>query len=268
MTKDDDGLQVHHTGGILRLTIDRPESGNSFTGRMQEALLSHFAEANADSDVRVVVLGAAGDRHFCTGPDLRDDAFLPAPERTIGGAARQLRVGSQSVISSILDCEKPVICCLNGTAAGGGANLALACDLIIAAESASMVELFVRRGLAPDGGAAYLLSRRLPLNVVKQLLFFGDPLSATDAFRLGLVNAVVPPEKLAEETTAWAIRLAEGPTLAISAAKTMLNQASDVDRNTAFATEALLVELVTGSADVAEGVDSFLSRRDPVFRGR
>ena len=146
--------------------------------------------------------------------------------------------------------------------------MVLACDLIIAAESARLIELFVRRGLAPDGGAAYLLARKVPFNIAKQLLMFGEELSAPEAQRIGLVNKVVADSELAAEVTAWAKRLAKGATRGIAAAKAMLNQALDVDRAAAFNVEALLVEQVAGTDDVAEGIAAFAEKRDPKFQGR
>jgi 2-(1,2-epoxy-1,2-dihydrophenyl)acetyl-CoA isomerase len=146
--------------------------------------------------------------------------------------------------------------------------MVLACDLIIAAESARLIELFVRRGLAPDGGAAYLLARKVPFNVAKELLLFGEEISAQHAHRIGLVNKVVPDADLAAEVAAWAQRLARGATRGIAAAKAMLNQALDVDRATAFNTEALLVDQVAGTDDVAEGVAAFMEKREPKFQGR
>jgi 2-(1,2-epoxy-1,2-dihydrophenyl)acetyl-CoA isomerase len=263
-----EGLVVGLDGGVLSLVLDRPSAGNAFTVAIQRALVDRLARASADPAVRVVVLGATGDRHFCTGPDLRDPEMRPDPDRAPGNAARRLRTGSQAVVAALLDCEKPVLCSLNGTAAGGGANVVLACDLVVAADTARLIPLFVRRGLAPDGGAAYLLAQRLPPAVAKQLLFLGDDLSMPEAHQLGLVNAVVPAAELAAETERWALRLAAAPTLALAAAKAMVHQALDSDRATAFATEALLVEQVAGSADVAEGIDAYLTARTPTFRGR
>ncbi|BBY21973.1 enoyl-CoA hydratase/isomerase family protein [Mycobacterium stomatepiae] len=190
-------------------------------------------------------------------------------DRIAGDAARILRTGSQAVVAALLDCDKPVICALNGVAAGVGASMVLACDLVVAVESAKLIELFVRRGLAPDGGAAYLLTRKVPFNVAKRLILFGEELSAAEAHRIGLVNEVVANHcDLEALATEWAQRLASGPTRALAAAKTMLNQALDVDRSAAFSTEALLVEQVAGTDDVAEGVAAFIEKRDPRFQGR
>ncbi|MDX1882246.1 enoyl-CoA hydratase/isomerase family protein [Mycolicibacterium sp. 120270] len=262
------GLTARTEDGVRWLVLDRPDVGNSVTRAMQRDLIGNLARASADPDIRAVVFTAAGDKHFCTGPNLRDPDMQPSQDRIAGDAARILRNGSQAVVTAILDCEKPVICGLNGTAAGVGASMVLACDLIVAAETARLIELFVRRGLAPDGGAAYLLARKVPFNIAKELLMFGEEITAQEGHRIGLINKVVSGEQLADEVAAWAQRLARGATRGIAAAKAMLNQALDVDRAAAFTTEALLVEQVAATDDVAEGIAAFMEKRDPKFRGR
>ncbi|WP_234815319.1 enoyl-CoA hydratase/isomerase family protein [Mycolicibacterium duvalii] len=263
------GLTVRTQGAVRWLVLDRPEVGNSVTRAMQRELIDQLASASSDPQIRAVVFTAAGERHFCTGPNLRDPNMRPSQDRIAGDAARILRTGSQAVVAALLDCEKPVICALNGIAAGVGASMVLACDLVVAVQSAALIELFVRRGLAPDGGAAYLLTRKVPFNVAKQLILFGEQLSAVDAHRIGLVNELVDDrEQLDAVAAEWAHRLADGPTRALAAAKMMLNEALDVDRAMAFRTEALLVEQVAGTDDVAEGVAAFTEKRDPLFKGR
>lgn len=261
-------LTARTEDAVRWLVLDRPDAGNSVTRAVQRSLIENLQAASSDPEIRAVVLTGRGDRHFCTGPNLHDPGMQPKKDRVAGDAARILRMGSQAVVSALLDCEKPVLCALNGVAAGVGASMVLACDLIVAAESARLMALFTRRGLAPDGGAAYLLARKVPFNIAKQLLFFGEELSASEAYRIGLVNKVVADGDLEDETRAWARRLASGPTRALAAAKAMLNQAFDVDRDAAFRTEALLVEQVAGTDDVAEGMAAFVERRDPDFRGR
>jgi 2-(1,2-epoxy-1,2-dihydrophenyl)acetyl-CoA isomerase len=261
-------LAARTDDGVRWLVLDRPDAGNSITRAMQRGLIENLDRASSDHEIRAVVLTAAGNKHFCTGPNLHDPGMRPSQDRIAGDAARILRNGSQAVVSALLDCEKPVLCALNGVAAGVGASMVLACDLIVAAESARLIELFVRRGLAPDGGAAYLLARKVPFNIAKQVLLFGEELSAVEAHRIGLANKVVPDGDLAAETAAWAQRLAQGPTRALAAAKAMLNQALDVDRSEAFRTEAMFVEQVAATEDVAEGMAAFMDRRDPRFQGR
>jgi len=265
---DIEGLRRTIADHVLWLRLDRPDAANSFTASVQRGLTEALAEASSSPDVRAVVLTATGSRHFCTGPDLRDPEMAPSPGRAVGDAARILREGSQRVVTALLDCEKPVLCGLNGVAAGGGANLVLASDLVVAAEHSVLIELFTRRGLIPDGGAAYLLARHLPRNVVKQLIFFADELSAIDAHRLGLVNHVVAPAELDTTLETWARRLAEGPTRAFAASKLLLNRSCDDDRESALALEAVMVELIARTDDVGEGIAAFLERREPRFEGR
>lgn len=146
-------------------------------------------------------------------------------------------------------------------------HLALACDLVLAAEEAAFIEVFVRRGIAPDAGGAYLLARLIGPQKAKQLFFFGDRLPAVEAERMGLVNKVVPRTELLAEAAAWAARLAAGPTKAIGAAKALTNRALESDRATALWDEAVAQELVTGTDDCREGLAAFAERRTPAFRG-
>jgi 2-(1,2-epoxy-1,2-dihydrophenyl)acetyl-CoA isomerase len=258
---------------VLWLTINRPDAGNAITPAVRNRMIEHLTEANSSFDVRAVVLTAAGERHFCTGADLRAGRATPppkpegAPERVSGEAARMIRTGIQQLIGSILDCEKPVLCALNGTAAGGGAAMVLASDLVIAADTARIIQVFVRRGLIPDGGPTYLLPRLVGLQKAKELVFFGDDLSATDAASIGLVNKVVPGAELTATATEWSQRLAQGPTKTIGFAKRLLNRSLDVDRATLFEEEALLVEMVAATEDSKEGVASFVERRPTEFKG-
>jgi 2-(1,2-epoxy-1,2-dihydrophenyl)acetyl-CoA isomerase len=212
-----------------------------------------------------VVLTGTG-RGFCAGADLRGGPA--AGERVAGDVARTIRLGAQRLIAAVLDCEKPVIAAVNGTAAGLGAHLALACDLVLAAESARFIEVFVRRGLVPDGGGAYLLPRLIGPQRAKELMFFGDAVSAADAERLGLVNRVVVDGELAKTAREWAERLATAPTRALALTKQLVNASLDSDRATAFAAEAAAQEINMTTEDAREGVASFVERRSPEYRGR
>jgi 2-(1,2-epoxy-1,2-dihydrophenyl)acetyl-CoA isomerase len=258
---------------VLWLTLNRPDAGNAITPAVRNRIIEHLADANASFDVRAIVLTASGDKHFCTGADLRAGRAAPpprpegAPERPVGVAARMIRTGIQRLIAAMLDCEKPILAAVNGTAAGGGAAMVLASDLVIAAEHARIIQVFVRRGLIPDGGGTYLLPRLVGLQRAKELVFFGDDLSASDAARIGLVNRVVPGPELLSSAGEWATRLAQGPTRTIGFAKRLLNRSLDVDRATAFEEEANYVELVSNTEDSTEGVASFVERRPTRFRG-
>ncbi|NBE56305.1 enoyl-CoA hydratase/isomerase family protein [Streptomyces boluensis] len=253
------------TDNITHITLNRPEAMNALTWDNREQIIQHLADASTNPDTRAVILTATG-KGFCAGADLRGG---PAPaERVPGDVARTIRNGAQRFIAAILDCEKPVIAAVNGTAAGIGAHLAFACDLVIASEQAKFIEVFVRRGLVPDGGGAYLLPRLIGPQRAKELMFFGDALPAAEAERLGLVNRVVPADDLEKTARAWAERLAQGPTRAIAMTKQLVNASLDVDRSAAFAAEAAAQEINMTTADANEGVASFVERRSPIYRGR
>ncbi len=258
--------------GVAWITLNRPDAGNALTPAMRDQLGLWLEEASVDLAVRAVVLTGAGEKGFCTGADLR--AGVPqtsrpegAPDRTVGDSARMIRTGWQRLICAVLDCEKPVIAAVNATAAGGGMHLALACDLVLAAEEAAFIAVFVRRGIAPDAGGAYLLPRLVGPQKAKELFFFGDDVPAREAERIGIVNKVVPRADLAGEAAAWAARLATGPTKAIGAAKYLTNRSLESDRAGAFWDESVLQELVTTTDDCREGLAAFAERRKPVFRG-
>jgi 2-(1,2-epoxy-1,2-dihydrophenyl)acetyl-CoA isomerase len=258
--------------GVTWITLNRPEAANALTGDMCVQIISWLEEASADLAVRAVVLTGTGTKGFCTGADLRapvDRGSRPAgsPDRAVGDASRTIRTGWQRLVSAVLDCEKPVIAAVNATAAGGGMHLALACDLVLAAEEATFIEVFVRRGIAPDAGGAYLLARLIGPQRAKELFFFGDDVPAREAERLGLVNRVVPGDQLLALAGAWATRLASGPTKAIGLAKHLTNQALESDRATALWDEAVAQELVAGTEDCREGLTAFTDRRSPMFKG-
>ncbi|MFF1411471.1 enoyl-CoA hydratase/isomerase family protein [Streptomyces sp. NPDC058289] len=264
-TPEDEVLHRFESG-VSWITLNRPEAMNAVTWDQRERVIGLLAEASADPDVRAVVITATG-KGFCAGADLRGAPAAPA-ERVVGDVARMIRLGAQRLITAVLDCEKPVIAAVNGTAAGIGAHLALACDLVIAAEPARFIEVFVRRGLVPDGGGAYLLPRLVGPQKAKELMFFGDAVPAAEAERLGLVNKVVPVEALEETAREWAERLAQGPTRALALTKQLVNASLDGDRATALAAEATAQELNMTTADANEGVAGFVERRTPKYLGR
>lgn len=266
--------QVLHRveGGISWITLNRPEAQNAITPDQRNHLIALLAEAADDVGIRAVVLTATG-KGFCTGADLRAGRSAPkarpegAPDRAAGDVARIIREGAQRLVAAILDCEKPVIGAINGTAAGIGAHMAFACDLVIAAESARFIEVFVRRGLVPDAGGAYLLPRLVGVQKAKELMFFGDAISATDAAAMGLVNKVVPDDELLATATEWAERLAAGPTRSISLTKWLVNRSLESDRGAAFGDEAMAQDLNMTTSDAQEGVAAFVERRTPEFKG-
>ena len=263
-----DTLKFDVQDGVGWIVLNRPEARNAMNAEMREAFLAAFARCGEDAEIRAVVLTATG-RGFCTGADLSGSrAATGAAGPSHPGATRAAMQPSQRVIRAIWECEKPVIAGVNGVAAGLGAHLAYACDLVVASDEARFIEVFVRRGIALDAGGGFLLPRHIGLHRAKELVFFGDELSASDAERLGLVNRVVPAAELEEALRAWGKRLAEGPTFAIGLSKRLLNRSLQADMDTLFAEEAFTQALVANSEDMREGIRSFMEKRSPKFSGR
>ena len=254
--------------GVFTIILNRPEAANAIAPEQRDLIIALLAQASASADVRVVVIQSTG-KQFCSGADVSRIAggAASAPVRHPGDVTQILIEGAQRLISAVLDCRKPVIAAVQGAAAGLGAHLAYASDLIVAGEEASFIESFVLRGLVVDAGGAYLLARRIGMQKAKELAFFGDKLSARDALALGLVNQVVPASELGAAVEALAARLAAAPTTAVSLAKRLLNRSLDVDRASAFLEEAMSQEINSATQDSKEGVSAFVSRRPPNFTG-
>jgi 2-(1,2-epoxy-1,2-dihydrophenyl)acetyl-CoA isomerase len=266
--------------GVAWLVLNRPDAGNALTREQRRRIQDHLEEAGDDLGVRAIVLTASGDRHFCTGGDLRVAAQTAAPQlaapkpadapdKPVGTVMRGLEtsLGAQRFIAALQDCPKPIIAAVNGTAAGFGVHIALACDLVIAADAARFIEIFVRRGLIPDGGGAYLVTRLVGPQKAKELFFFGDDITAEEAQRIGLVNRVVPAAELRERAREWAERLASGPTVSIALTKRLVNTALESERGAAFRAEALALEVSMQAVDSNEGVQAFVERRPAEFLG-
>jgi 2-(1,2-epoxy-1,2-dihydrophenyl)acetyl-CoA isomerase len=272
MTETIEDVQRRLEDGVLWITLNRPDAGNAMTVAMRNQIIEWLEHASIDASVRAVVLTGRGEKGFCTGADLREarpplERPAGAPGMIVGDAARTIQRGFQRLITSILDCEKPVIAGVNGTAAGGGMHLALASDLVIMAEEARFISVFIRRAILPDAGGPYLLTRLVGPQKAKELFFFGDDVPAAEAESIGLTNKVVPRAELDKELGEWAGRLAKMPTRAIAFAKRLTNRALDTDRDGSFWDEAYAQELLTRTEDMQEGRASFVERRPPEFKG-
>lgn len=259
-----DQVVYRREGAVEVVTLNRPEVKNSFSFNMIKELGDHFQRLTLDDDVRAVIITGAG-KGFCTGadlsgPDNRKDIVLP-----VG-----MRLTTQwygRVIESIMNLEKPVIGAVNGVAAGAGCNLALACDIIIASEAASFIQIFARRGLIADMGGTFFLPRLIGMARAKELLFTADDVDARKALEMGMINRVVPHDELMPEAMALAQRLAKGPTRAIGMLKNMLNRSFESDLACALDREAALQGIAVSTADVKEGIVSFFEKRPPNFTG-
>ncbi len=270
--KADAELTANLRDGVLWLTINRPESSNSIPFYVRDRLIEHFRDAHSDLAVRCIVLTAAGERHFCTGSDLRVRPPMPpkpegAPDFVAGSAVHMMRTGFQQLMERMQDCQKPIIVALNGTAAGGGAMLTLAADLVIAADTAKIVDVFGKQALIPDGGFLYLLPRIVGTHKAAEIVFLGDVITAADAAALGIVNRVVPAAELQTATAEWAARIAAKPTKVLGWAKKLLHDATEIPRTATLENEAVFIELNQGTEDGKERMAATMEKRDPVWRG-
>ncbi len=255
------------TDGILTITLNRPDAANAVRPDDRDALIALLSAADADEKVRVVVLRANG-KHFCAGADVGSLAERRATvEKRVMDPMRRIMNGAQKLVASVLDCNKPVIAAVQGAATGVGAHLAYASDLVIASENAYFAESFVKRGLVVDGGGCYLLPRRIGMQKAKEMAFFGERLTASEALGLGLVNRVVAPDALDTTVSDFAERLAAAPTTAIAFTKRLLNDSPDTDRAGAFVAEAMAQEIQSYSHDSKEGVQAFVEKRPTAFTG-
>ena len=264
-------IRLEYRGKVAWVTIDRPQVGNALSPPCRDRIRDVFKAFNTNHRARAVVLTATGDKLFCAGADLshssRTDRATDTPEQVVGDPRRMMLDGQYTLFPAILDCDVPVIAAVNGTAAGMGAHLALACDLVVCSERAKFVEVFARRGLVPDALGPWLLPRIIGVRRTMELMLFAEDLHADKALDWGLVNKVVGHDELESAASDWAERLAAGPTRSFASTKWLVNQSLDSDRATMAQNEALAVELNSYTADSAEGVASFRERREPEWKG-
>ena len=250
---------------VATITLNRPERMNAFGGRMRQELVEILEAVKVNADTRVVVITGAG-KAFCTGGDLRE--FADGTVQALPKQATFERPAMCKAVLAIHEMEKPVIASVNGVAAGGGCNLALACDIRIASETARFAQVFTRRGLHPDWGGIYFLPRLVGYAKAAELIMSAEIVDAEEALRIGLVNRVVAAGELRSATEEMAGRIARNAPLPIAFAKRGLQRFGDWDLPQALDYEVHVLEMLRKSQDVAEGIAAFLEKRDPRFEGR
>lgn len=257
-------LTYHVEKNIATITLDRPEVYNAFNDALSYELQDALKKAEKDEQVRAVVLTGAG-KAFCSGQDLKASLDSNGGPRNLG---ESLHKRYNPIIRAIRNMPKPVICRLNGVAAGAGCSLALACDVIIASENASMIEIFINIALVLDSGSSYFLPRTVGYHRAFELATKATKLSAAEALELGLVNKVTKAEELDAAVQAEAEFYAGAPTKAIGLLKKMLTKGMTDDLDAVLDYEAYCQEIAGKTADNAEGVKAFLEKRKAVFVGK
>lgn len=248
--------------GVRKITLNRPDVYNAFNVTMLEELQSAFDQAVADESTRAVILTGAG-KAFCSGQDLKD---FNEKKLTFKEALEQRY---NPLILKIAYLPKPVICGINGVAAGAGLSLALACDYRIAVESATLIEVFINVGLVPDSGSSFFLPRIIGYARAFEMCAGADKMTAQEARKLGLVNKVVSTPALLEKTAGIvASRYASAPTKAIGMIKTLMRRSSDSSLEEILSLEAEYQEIAGNTEDFREGIASFLEKRKSSFKGK
>lgn len=248
--------------GVAEITLHRPEVLNSFNALMGRELQDALVRA-ADPSIRAVMLTGAG-RAFCAGQDLAETQSGSGPV----DFSEIVRQTYSPIVSAIRQLQKPVVCAVNGVAAGAGANLAFCCDFVVAAETASFIQAFAKIGLVPDTGGTFFLPRLVGLARSTELMMLADKLPAPKAQEIGLIHKTVPADQVLDVSRTLARQLASQPTRAFGMIKQLLNASLTSDLATQLALEAELQGLAGRTADHAEGVAAFLAKRAPEFTGQ
>jgi 2-(1,2-epoxy-1,2-dihydrophenyl)acetyl-CoA isomerase len=259
-----ESILYQNADGIARITLNRPDRLNSFTSSMHAELRDALAKVGADKTARVLLLTGAG-RGFCAGQDLSDRAV--APGATPVDLGESIENNYRPLVLGLRNLPLPVVCAVNGVAAGAGANIALACDIVIAARSASFIQAFCKIGLIPDSGGTYFLPRLLGTARAMGLAMLGDKLTAEQAEAWGLIWKCVDDAQLGTTVDALLAQLAQAPTRGLAAIKRAIYGSSIVALEDALTVERDLQRELGYSADYREGVDAFLNKRAPKFTG-
>lgn len=258
-------LKVGLREGVLSVALHRPDVLNSFNAAMAAELLGALESAAGDPAVRAVLLTGSG-RAFCAGQDLAE--VVPVDGQPMPDLGEVVARQYNPIVRAIRTLEKPVVCAVNGVAAGAGANLAFACDIVVAAESATFIQSFAKIGLIPDSGGTFILPRIVGLQRAAAMTMLGEKIDAARAQAWGLVYEVVPHAVLGDVAFDLAKRLAAMPTRGLGLAKRGFNAAFANDLDAQLALEETLQREAGATADYAEGVRAFVEKRPPLFQGR
>lgn len=259
-----DTVLVQKADGILRMTLNRPDKLNALNKDLYDGMMAALDAAAREDDVRVLVLTGAG-RAFCAGQDLSGEVYsATGPQPDVGPVVERYN----GMIERMRRLAKPIIGAVNGIAAGGGASLALACDIVVAARSASFLQAFAKIGLVPDCGGTYFLPRLVGDVRARGLAMLAEPIKADQAEAWGMIWKAVDDDKLAAEVDTMAARLAKAATYGLGLTKLALLASSDNDLTAQLRLERDLQRQASAAPDYAEGVGAFLAKRSPNFTGR
>ena len=258
-------VTLQRRGAVATIELDRPDAMNAWNREFGEELRTVVEQTAADEDVRAVVITGAG-RAFSAGADLKDTGFSTTPDGH-PDVRSALTERYHPIITGVREMPKPVIAAVNGAAAGIGCSLALACDLVIAAESAYFLLAFVNIGLVPDGGSSLLIPARVGFARAAEMAMLGERVPARTALEWGLINRVTPDDALRQEADAMADRLAQGPTRSYAGSKRQLNAWMYARMHEQLELEASIQQEMAASGDFAEGVAAFIEKRPPRFAG-
>lgn len=261
---DESPILVNKRQGYRVITLNRPQRLNSFTEDMHHALKAALDDAQADSTCRAMMITGAG-RGFCAGQDLNDRLAKPGETIVLGGTLEEFY---NPLIRKLRDLPFPVVAAVNGVAAGAGANIALACDIVVAAQSATFLQAFSRIGLVPDSGGTWFLPRLVGPARARGLALLAEPLTGEKAESWGLIWKCFPDDELIGQANELCQRLAAGPTYGLSLIKRALDASETNDLKTQLDLERDLQRSAGSSPDYAEGVKAFMEKRAPNFTGK
>ena len=259
-----DLIKVSSDHGVTTISLSRPDVLNSFNRRMAQELQRALSDAASDPSTRAVLLTGEG-RGFCAGQDLSEALGKEPSAFDLGDIVKSSYV---PLVKAIREMEKPVVCAVNGVAAGAGANLSLACDIVIAAEDASFIHSYSKIGLIPDTGGSFVLPRLVGLARATAMMFLADKITAKKALEWGMIYDVVPGTVLLDTATALARQLATMPTRGLAYTKKLLNASASNSLEDQLRLEEEMQRAAGRTADYAEGVKSFLEKRKPTYTGR